>query len=361
MFSSRLPWGAPRNQLTELLHRKGGAAYDLTESNPTRAGIQYDDDAILAPLSDPRALVYEPSPAGLRETREAIARRYSVAPEHVLLTASSSEAYSFLFKLLCNPDDEILVPRPSYSLFEFLASLESVAVRHYPLRYQEGWWIDIAAVREMLSPRTRAIVVVNPNNPTGSYVKRHEAQSLESLGLPIISDEVFAEYPFEPDPQRVTTFATFTLGGLSKLLGLPQMKLGWIITRDALACERLELIADTFLSVSAPIQHAAPRWFELQPQFQSAMMRRLTENLAWLRSCCEPLRLEGGWYATLRLPRTFTEEEWAIAVLEQDDVLIQPGYFYDFETEAFAIISLLTRPEIFREGVSRILRRIDAV
>ncbi len=357
LFSSRLPWGAPQNELTRRLARKGGrAAYDLTESNPTRAGIPYDETAILAALGDPRSLRYEPAAAGLASAREAVAKYCGVAPEHVLLTASSSEAYSFLFKLLCDPGDEVLVPRPSYPLFEFLASLECVTVKQYPLRYQEGWWIDVAAVRALVSPRTRAIVVVNPNNPTGSYVKTGELAALQSLGLPVISDEVFAEYAFEPDRNRVTNAGTFTLGGFSKLLGLPQMKLGWIITPDVEARERLELIADTFLSVSAPVQHAAARWLELRQPFHAAMMARLAMNLAR----CHSLHVEGGWYATLRLPRTRTEEEWAITFLEEDDVLVQPGYFYDFETEAFAVVSLLTQPEVFREGISRILRRTDA-
>lgn len=357
-FSSRLPWGAPHNELTKRLARKGGrAAFDLTESNPTRAGIPYDEAAILAPLADPRSLLYEPHAAGLPEARAAVAHHCRVPASQVLLTASSSEAYTFLFKLLCNPGDEILVPRPSYPLFEFLAALEGVTVKQYPLRYQEGWWIDVAALREELTPRTRAIVVVNPNNPTGSYVKTGELAALESIGLPIISDEVFAEYAFEPDPSRVLNAGTFTLGGFSKLLGLPQMKLGWIITPHAAARDRLELIADTFLSVSAPVQHAAARWLSLHAPFHAAMMERLRTNLAE----CPTLRVEGGWYATLRLPRTRPEEEWAIAFLEEDDVLVQPGYFYDFETEAFAVVSLLTRPEIFRAGISRILRRIDAV
>ena len=364
MFSSRLPWQTPRNELTRRLERQGGAAYDLTESNPTRAGIAYDRSAILAPLSNPASLVYEPAAAGLPAARQAVATYCGVSTADVLLTASSSEAYSFLFKLLCDPGDEILTPHPSYPLFEWLASLEAVTVKQYPLRYQEGWWIDTAALQEMITPRTRAIVVVNPNNPTGSYVKQAELAALTSFGLPIISDEVFADYAFEPDPQRVTALASaslraFSLGGFSKLLGLPQMKLGWIVTRDAEAHARLELIADTFLSVSAPVQHAAASWLELRRPFQAAMMARLAGNLAWLRARCQPLRVEGGWYATLRLPRTRSEEEWAIAFLEEDDVLIQPGYFYDFETEAFAVLSLLTRPEIFREGVSRILRRTN--
>ena len=360
MYSSRLRWDTSRNELMKRLATKGQVAYDLTESNPTRAGVTYDGAAILEALGDRASLVYEPSSAGLLSARAAVADYAGVQPDDVLLTASSSEAYSFLFKLLCDPGDEILTPRPSYPLLELLASLEAVSVKQYPLRYQEGWWIDIGAVRESITPRTRAIVVVSPNNPTGSYTKPAEMAAIEALGLPVISDEVFADYGFEALTPRGRTSTGFTLGGFSKLLGLPQMKLGWIVTKNAEARRRLELIADTFLSVSAPVQHAAPRWFELRKPFHAAMMERLHANRAWLRSQCEPLRVEGGWYATIRLPRTRSEEEWAIAFLEEDDVLIQPGYFYDFETEAFAVVSLLTRPEVFREGVSRILRRIDA-
>ena len=361
MFSSRLAWYTPINELARRLEQKGRVAFDLTESNPTRAGIPYDREAILAALGDPASLIYEPAAAGLGTARQAVANYCGAAgAEDVLLTASSSEAYSFIFKLLCDPGDEILVPRPSYPLFEFLASLESVSVKQYPLRYQEGWWIDVAAARELITPRTRAIVVVSPNNPTGSYVKPAELAALEALGLPIISDEVFADYCFEPGQPRAVMSRGFRIGGFSKVLGLPQMKLGWIVTPDADARKGLELIADTFLSVGAPVQHAAADWFELRAPFHSAMMARLNGNLAWLRGQCDPLRVEGGWYATIRLPRTRSEEAWAIALLEHDDVLIQPGYFYDFETEAFAVISLLTRPEVFCEGVSRTLRRIDA-
>lgn len=374
-YSTRLPWHASQNELTRRLVARRAAAplLDLTESNPTRAGIAYDRGALLAPLAGEGALRYEPSAIGLAAAREAVAAYYRVQhgadvdASEILLTASTSEAYAFLFKLLCDPGDEVLVPRPSYPLFEFLASLEAVAVRQYPLRYQEGWWMEAAAWQDLVTPRTRAIVVVNPNNPTGSYVKREELEALEAFaaarGIAIISDEVFSDYAFIPDARRVPVLAcesasAFSLNGFSKLLGLPQMKLGWILTRDAAAREKLELIADTFLSVSAPVQHAAAAWLGLRPAFHGAMMSRLTDNLEWLQAQCQPLRVEGGWYAVLRLPRTRGEEEWAITFLEQDDVLVQPGYFYDFETEAFAVISLLTEPAVFREGASRILERI---
>lgn len=375
MYSSRLPWHAPQNELTKRLAGRGRAPeLDLTESNPTRAGIPYDQTAVMAALGNDSAMVYEPEAAGLRAARQAVADYYQklgiiVETDEVMLTASTSEAYAFLFKLLCDPGDEVLVPRPSYPLFEFLASLEAVTVKQYPLRYQEGWWMEAAAWRELVTSRTRAIVVVNPNNPTGSYVKREEFAALEEFacrrGIALISDEVFSDYAFDTDPSRVTVLAAaaaagspvFSLNGFSKLLGLPQMKLGWIVTRDRDARAKLELIADTFLSVSAPVQHAAPAWLELRPQFHAAMMERLAGNLAWLRAQCEPLRVEGGWYAVLRLPSTRTDEEWAITFLEQDGVLIQPGYFYDFAAGAFAVISLLTHPDTFSEGVSRILNR----
>lgn len=377
MYSSRLPWQAPHNALTERLAARRGAPplLDLTESNPTRAGIAYDRRAVLSALGSEGALVYEPEAAGLLTAREAVAAYYrgqgiAVDAGEVLLTASTSEAYAFLFKLLCDPGDEVLVPRPSYPLFEFLASLEAVTVKQYPLRYQEGWWMEAAAWREMVTARTRAIVVVNPNNPTGSYVKQEELAELEEFacrrGIALISDEVFSDYWFASGARRVPVLAAaaaasgapvFSLNGFSKLLGLPQMKLGWIVTRDSGARARLELIADTFLSVSAPVQHAAPAWLSLRASFHAAMMERLTGNLTWLRAQCHPLRVEGGWYAVLQLPRTRSDEEWALTLLEEDDVLIQPGYFYDFETDSLAVLSLLTHPDSFREGVSRILKR----
>ncbi len=369
-YSSRLPWTAPQNELTRRLAARRAAGLpilDLTESNPTRAGIAYPGSELLRALADPAALTYEPTAEGLPAARAAIAAFHGVEPDQVLLTASTSEAYAFLFKLLCDPGDEILVPRPSYPLFEFLAAVEAVTVRHYPLHYQEGWWIDTRALEALITPRTKAIVVVSPNNPTGSYLKRAELAALEALctahGLALISDEVFTEFSLEdpPDPLRAPPCsATFSLNGFSKLLGLPQMKLGWIVTRDAEARARLELIADTFLSVSAPVQHAAAHWLATHRDgFISSMRDRLRGNLTLL-GAATTLRVEGGWYAILRLPRTRGEEEWAIELLEREGVLIQPGYFYDFETEAFAVVSLLTRPDIFAEGISRILKRLDA-
>lgn len=356
-----MPWDAPPNAITAALARvraDGREILDLSESNPTRAGIEYDHAAILEALGDPRSLTYEPSARGLGEAREAIAAYERVSPDRILLTASTSEAYALLFKLFCNPGDEVLSPRPSYPLFEFLAGLEGVTMKQFPMRYHEGWWIDLDMLDAMIGERTRAIVTVSPNNPTGSYLKRNEWERLARTGLPVIVDEVFRDYAFGPDPERIVRpEGAFVLSGFSKLLGLPQMKLAWIVVPDEEAGGRLELIADTYLSVSAPVQWATPKWLLLQEHFHRVMMDRLRGNFAELRRRTEPLRIEGGWYAVLRLPRTETEESWALTLLEEDGVLVQPGYFYDFENEAWAIVSLLTRPDIFKEGLDRICRR----
>lgn len=377
MFSSRLDWPASANAIAGIVaekQRTGVPLFDLTESNPTRAGIPYDREAIMHALGDPAALTYEPSPFGLEAAREAVASHLGVAASRLILTASTSEAYSFLFKLLADPGDTVLVPQPSYPLFEYLARLDSVGIEHYPLRYHEGWWLDTRTLGSVVGERSRAVVIVNPNNPTGSYIKTEELERLTAIcaerKMALISDEVF--FPFRlqeertPSAQEATECLTFTLGGLSKLLGLPQMKLGWIYVSGPAelverAMERLELIADSYLSVSAPVQHAVGRWLELQPAFLGAMLERLRGNLAYLQKVARPLRVEGGWYATVPLARDRSEEEWAIAALREADVLIQPGYFYDLHEEhargPFAIVSLLTAPQIFEEGIRRLLDR----
>jgi aspartate/methionine/tyrosine aminotransferase len=376
MFSSRLQWDLRPNRLSVLLdakRRAGAPVLDLTESNPTRAGFLYPGAQILEAICDPRSLSYEPLPAGSAEARAAVAgyyraRGYDVAPERILITASTSESYAWLFKLLANPGDEVLVPRPSYPLFEFLAALESVRVVQYPLVYDGCWSVDLEALERSLPPRARAIVLVNPNNPTGSFLKQDELARLVALGIPLISDEVFSDYAFRPDPARVSTLVdveaplTFCLSGLSKIAGLPQMKLGWIVAGGP-AVERLELIADTYLSVSAPMQNALPRLLEAGAAVQQQIARRTASNLELLRqavgadSACQVLDVEGGWYATLRIPRTRTEEEWTLLLLERDNVLVQPGFFYDFDSEAYLVLSLLTPPEVFREGLARLLAR----
>jgi aspartate/methionine/tyrosine aminotransferase len=372
MFSSRFHWDVRPNRLTELLRHKrsaGARVLDLTESNPTHAGLEYPPE-ILDALADPRSLRYDPDPAGLMEARRAVSahyklRAYDVEPERILLTASTSEAYAYLFKLLCNPGDEVLVPRPSYPLFEFLADMENVQVRRYPLRYHGEWSIDREALRQAVTARTRAIVVVNPNNPTGSYLKRDELRFLESLRLPLISDEVFADYNLTQDPARVYSVAdvteglAFAMSGLSKGAGLPQIKLGWIAANSRDAMERLEWIADTYLSVSTPVQYAAGALMDLGSRVQRQIRGRCSQNLRELRdtlqgSAADVLPVEGGWYATLKVPRVRTEEEWTLLLLDAHDVLVQPGFFYDFETEAFLILSLLTPPDVLSEGVRRL-------
>jgi alanine-synthesizing transaminase len=384
-FSSRLHWDLRPNRLAQALdakHRAGAKVLDVTESNPTRAGLAYPSDEILGAFADARSLVYEPKPAGLQAAREAVAGHYgargqAVEPSRILLTSSSSESYAWLFKLLADPGDEVLVPRPSYPLFEFLAQMESVRVTHYPLVYHDGWSIDTEALATAISGRTRAIVLVNPNNPTGSFVKRCELDVLVPLcaeqGIALVSDEVFADYAFGLDAERVPSLAqvdealAFCLSGLSKIAGLPQMKLGWITIGGpavlrAQATERLELIADTYLSVGTPVQHALPKLLAAGENVREQIAHRVRENLQYLRttignhSPAQILRVEGGWYATLRIPRTKSEEEWCLDLLEHQDVLVQPGFFYDFESEAYLVLSLLTEGQTFQEGVQRIVR-----
>ena len=387
MFSSRFHWDLRPNRLTCLLREKrraGARILDLTESNPTRAGLVYPRELVES-LADPRALAYDPQPSGLLKAREAVCRYYaaaghSVEPGSVLLTASTSEAYAYLFKLLTDPGDEVLAPRPSYPLFEFLAAMESVRVSPYPLAYHGGWSIDCHALASAVTDRTRAIVLVNPNNPTGSFLKHDELRFLVNLcqerRLALISDEVFADYAFAEDGQRVRTLANctdvlaFSMSGLSKIAGLPQMKLGWIVTAgppEALAAakEKLELIADTYLSVGTPVQHAAPRLLETGRGIQAQIASRVRGNLDFLRSAvraespCQVLAVEGGWCATVQVPRVRPEEEWALELLREDNVVVQPGFFYDFESEAFLVVSLLTQPETFREGCRRLLGRME--
>jgi len=387
MFSSRFHWDFRTNRLTQALEarrRDGARLLDLTESNPTRAGLVYPPEIVRA-FDDPRMLVYEPSPAGAAEAREAVASYYAARGERVeagriLLTASTSEAYAWLFKLLTNAGDHVLVPRPSYPLFEFLANLESVEVRPYPLAYHGGWAIDLDALAAAVSERTRAVVLVNPNNPTGSYVKRTELQALSRLcaqrRIELISDEVFSDYPLGPDAERISTLVdveeclAFSMSGLSKVAGLPQMKLGWIVTSGpaklrAEAMEKLEWIADTYLSVSTPVACAAARLLASGELVQRQIRERTAGNLAVARevlagSAAGILAVEGGWYITVQMPRIRSEEDWAVGLLSQESVLTQPGFFYDFESEAFLVVSLLTMPEVFREGMGRLRRYCTA-
>jgi aspartate/methionine/tyrosine aminotransferase len=379
-FSHRLSWSTKPNEISRILSEKTNIL-DLTESNPTRAGFDYPRE-IVAALADPAAFLYSPSAQGLESARRAICDYYqsfhvTVEPSQVLLTASTSEAYGFLFKLLCDPGDEVLSPRPSYPLFEYLAGLENVSIRPYSLRYDGAWHIDIAELRAAITERTRAVVLVNPNNPTGSFLKQDERERLRSLcaenQISIISDEVFADFAFREDESRVSTLAgesgplTFSLSGLSKVAGLPQLKLGWIVISGdnaSAARERLELIADTYLSVSTPIQIAAPSILRLGQQIRDQIRERTAANLRWLEAALvdKPvhlLHLEGGWYATLQVPNTRSEEEWVTSLLREHEVLVQPGYFYDFEREAYLVVSLLTEPSVFREGLARLLEHVS--
>jgi aspartate/methionine/tyrosine aminotransferase len=322
---------------------------------------------LLEPLAGFEALSYEPDPKGTPHAREAVAAYYrsrgvDVRLDRILLTASTSEAYAYLFKLLADSGDEVLVPRPSYPLFEFLAALESVVVRQYPLRYDGAWHVDFAALESLINSRTRALVVVNPNNPTGSFLKREELERLEALcaarDIAILSDEVFSDYEHGYDRRRVRTLVgdrhvlTFSMSGLSKIAGLPQLKLGWIVVsgpKAQEAYERLEWIADTFLSVSTPVQVALPSLLHVHEGIKA----RVAENLPLVRE--HSLHVEGGWYTVMQVPRTRTEEDWALTLLAEHDVLVQPGFFYDFESEAYLVLSLLTEPATFREGTRRIL------
>ncbi len=387
MFSSRFHWNLEPNRLTQTLQNRRRAnlpVFDLTQSNPTHAGLEYPPE-ILQAFASPGALVYEPAPAGLRGAREAVAqyhaaRQSKLETGRILLTASTSEAYAYLFKLLCNSGDRVLVPRPSYPLFEYLADMESVKVGQYSLSYHGEWGIDFDSLQAEITPETRALILVNPNNPTGSFLKLHELDALTRLAeereIALISDEVFADYAFAPDPARVATLIgterclSFSMSGLSKIAGLPQMKLGWIVVNgpEALrkeAMEKLEWIADTYLSVSAPVQHAAGSLLKAGEFVQRQIQQRTAGNLTVARtvlagSAANILNVEGGWYITVQVPRTRSEEDWTVGLLESEGVFVQPGYFFDFESEAFLVVSLLTKPEIFAEGMARLKGHVEA-
>ena len=394
MFASRTNWRLEANRLTRALeeHRRAGRELlDLTASNPTACGLEYPESEILAALTDRRGLEYHPESKGFREAREAIAEYYrarpgfvettaSIDPDRIVLTSGTSEAYSHIFRLVCEAGDEILVPVPSYPLFEFLADLADIRMVPYPLLYDHGWQIDFASLREAVTPRSCAVLVVHPNNPTGSFVKPREAAELGELcrarHLAIVADEVFLDYANGRNEGLARTFAfcnsalTFTLSGLSKISLLPQMKLAWTVVsgpeelvRHAL--DRLEIIADTYLSPSTPIQLALPKFLALRHGLQAQLQRRITANLDVLDSmlreskCLSRLGQEGGWYAILRVPVTGTDEDLAVALVERSSVLVHPGHFFNFAQEGFLVVSLITPEEQFREGVSRLRKVFD--
>lgn len=366
-FSNRLDWSTASNRLSAALLRTR-PRFDLTASNPTRAGLSYPP-ALLAAFQHPEALRYDPDPRGIDSARAAL----HLGP-HSLLASSTSELYGWLFKLLCDPGDEILVPRPSYPLVEFLARLECVTVKQYSLRYSEGWWLDFPSLERQITGRSRAILFVHPNNPTGSYLKKAELAQLAALcarrGVALISDEVFADYPLTADASCAPTLGengeclTFVLGGLSKTAGLPQMKAAWVSASGpgaAAAASRLELIADTYLSVGTPVQCALPVLLEYGAAIRRQIRERTRANLdRLLRSRLRPLDVEGGWYAIIPAPRFRSEEDWAIRLLEEHATLTQPGYFYDFESDGWLVLSLLTPDADFAAGVREIERALTA-
>ncbi len=384
-FAKRTDWPLSSNRITaamEDLRRDGAVVLDLTESNPTRCGFAFPNERILNPLGSGDHLRYEPLPQGSVKAREAVSGYYrtkgfDVSVENIILTSSTSEAYSHLFRLLVNAGERVLFPRPSYPLFQFLGDLNDVHLDFYTLTYTDRWGMDFDQIRRNIRPDTRALVLVNPNNPTGSFVAKKEKELLNALcrekNLPMICDEVFGDFPLDPTAQGVSLVnngdvLTFVLGGLSKTLGLPQMKLSWIILSGPAALvkaarERLEIIADTYLSVSAPVQNSLERWLPLKDQIQGEMKTRLERNLQFLKERVRggPCRLfepEGGWYSVLKIPATLSEEEWVLQFLQEDHVFVHPGYFFDFDDEAFIIVSLLPPEEVFQSGVNGVLKRI---
>src|SRR6266446_480855 len=392
MFANRTNWDLSPNRLSEALaaHRAAGKPLlDLTVSNPTECGFSYDSKAILEALSNPAALRYEPNPRGLESARRAVAGYYAarneaVPVEDIFLTTSTSEGYSYAFRTLCNPGDEVLIPSPGYPLFDFLAEIQDVKLVRYPLIYStrarkaandHGWQIDFHALEQAITERTRAVIVVHPNNPTGHFTKPAEITKLNSIcvarEMAIIADEVFLDFAL--DGNRAASFATnsgvltFTLSGLSKISGLPQMKAAWLavsgpqdLKREAVA--RLEVIADTYLSANAPMQLAMPAFLEERHSFQEQLLSRVRGNLAELdrqvggQRACSRLAVEGGWYAVLRVPAIRSDEDLALELLTAKSVYVHPGHFYDFPTDGFLVVSLITPETIFSKGITGVFQ-----
>ena len=390
MFSPRVPRQLQPNAFSKALHAARAAGHDLidlTVSNPTRVGIAYPS-GLFAPLSQPAVASYDPEPFGLRSAREAVVADYarrlvSTTPARIVLTASTSEAYSILFKLLCAPaGDLVLVPAPSYPLFDHLTALDGVCTAQYPLHYDGRWWVDLDSLDAAWTPATRAVLAVSPNNPTGSVLSGEEARGLAARcaarDAALIVDEVFADYPLGEDPavaaaplDGTPACLTFRLGGLSKSAALPQVKLGWLavdgpaaLVDEALA--RLELICDTYLSVSTPVQHAAPALIESGACLRAQVLERVRVNYRALRETAasyksvDVLNVDGGWSAVIRIAARGSEEAVTLELLERDHVVVYPGFFFDFPHEAFLVISLLPESARFREGVRRVMERVDA-
>ncbi len=376
-FSQRTNWDLTENDFTAAVRAARAAGrelLDLTVSDPTACGFRYTAESLLAPLVNPAAMLYEPSSLGMPHAREAVAQYYvdhgaRVSTDHICLTTSTSEAYSFLFRLLCDPGDEVLIARPSYPLFDFIARLDDVRLAEYPLVYDGGWQIDFHRLKSAITRRTRAIVVVHPNNPTGNYAAAWERAALDEIcarhKIALIVDEVFLDYPVshagEPSFLTVGSKAlTFVLSGISKVCALPQMKLSWVVAngpRELVesALSRLELIADTFLSVNAPMQYALPEWLASCNDIQLQIRERVTANLSLLAghshgSQANLLAMDGGWIAVLRVPRYVQGVAFAAKALEQG-VVVQPGEFYGLSA-GHIVLSLLTPPEIWQAGIA---------
>ena len=382
MFAKRTNWNLAPNRLSQALaaHRAAGKPLlDLTVSNPTECGFEYDRSAILNALSNPAALSYEPDARGLESARRAVAgyyadRKEDVSADDTFLTTSTSEAYSYVFRTLCDPGDEVLIPSPSYPLFDFLADIQDVSLVRYPLLYDHGWQIDFHALEQAITPRTRGVIVVHPNNPTGHFAKSAEIAKLNSIcsarEIALIADEVFLDFSLD-GMQAVSVAAnrgapTFTLSGLSKISGLPQMKAAWLIAGGpppwkSEAVSRLEVIADTYLSVNAPVQLAMPSFLEQRHAFHKQVIARVRRNLAELdrqlaaQKNSSRLTLEGGWCTVLRVPATRSDEDLAIEILTTQSVSVHPGHFYEFPADGYLVVSLLTPERTFAEGISRLL------
>ena len=387
MFASRTNWHLEPNRFATALEehrRRGKPLFDLTNSNPTTCGFSYPEERIFAALNDRRALHYEPESQGLRQAREAIADYYRgrpgfvggerlVDPGRIVITSGTSEAYTYIFRLLCDVGDDVLVPAPSYPLFDYLAGLADIRPVSYPLLYDQGWQVDFAGLSGALTARSRAVMVVHPNNPTGSFITREEAHRLAEIcagrDLAIIADEVFLDYA--DGAERPCSFAfdspalTFTLSGLSKISLLPQMKLAWIVVSGPAALvdtamQRLEVIGDTYLSPSTPGQLALAEMLSMRGNLQAQMRQRLCSNLAFLDTLLQQggsvdrLKRVGGWYAVLRVPARGSDEDLAIKLLETCGVLVHPGHFFDFPRDGFLVVSLITREAEFQEGARRL-------
>jgi aspartate/methionine/tyrosine aminotransferase len=390
MFARRTDWNLSANcysRAVEAARRGDRPLFDLTASNPTTVGFEFERERILLALQHPQALEYEPTSKGILPAREAVAGYYAergvrLSPERIILTVSTSEAYSYCFRLLCDPGDEVLVPSPSYPLFEFLADIQDVKLVPYELVYDHGWQIEFESLGGVITPRSRAIMVVHPNNPTGHFTLQWELERLNALcrehELALVADEVFLDYGLTDDAVEAPplSFAanegalTFTLSGLSKICALPQIKVAWIAASGppevvCAALDRLDVIADTYLSPNAPVQWAIPELLETCHAIQEQLRDRVLHNLRELDAqlgmvkMTTRLALDAGWYAVLRIPASRSDEEVAIALLEQESVLIHPGHFFDFPGAGYLIASLIAPEEDFREGFGRVLRAID--